>query len=353
LNMGNYYDRKGEVDKVIELLEKAVAARKDFPDAWFNLGNAYLRIKNCEKAISSYERALRYQPEFSSALKNLGFAYEQNENLEKAEEQYQKALALNKADATIYVNLGTLYAKQRRYDKAKDYYLRAVKLSPKDLTGWMGLRHLSLIKGDIPTYVRATLAVLHRLDAGAVTDAMRRLRELGYHEGVDSIIKLADKLAMTGDDLDGERLLAYSRVSRNDGRGRALHRRLNSLPQKSDALRLCLAEYEYRTHAYDKTLEQLDNVTSHELSYHLLLWKAMIGMHQQDKVCGLIETYLDEHDDCFEGWFLLARAKLATKGRDEARESLVRALQNGFADFDAIGEDAGLKALYDELSADK
>ncbi|MBD3391822.1 MAG: tetratricopeptide repeat protein [Chitinivibrionales bacterium] len=351
LNMGDYYDRRGETAKAIELFEKAVEARRDFSDGWFNLGNAYASAGDHARAVDAYRRALRIQPEFPSALKNLGFAHEQMDEYDEAEECYTKALELNRTDASLYVNLASIFAKQRRYDRAKDYFLRAVKLSPREPAGWMGLRHLSLLKGDIPTYVKSTLAILHRLDAKTIAESVRKLRELEYWEGVDSIVQLADKLKVEGVELDAERLVAYARGRKNHPQCAGLYQRLASSAPQSSAVSACLAEYEFVLGNFTKALTYLEHAPKNDLPMLKLFWMSLIGLKDWDTAESSLDDYLHGHKDCFVAWFLRARIMAALDRMDEAKASLVRALENGFTDLDAVKSDAKLKKLYDDISS--
>jgi len=351
LNMGNYYDRMGDYGAAAGMFEKAVESKRDFADGWFNLGNARMAMKNYPKAIEAFERAIRLQPEFPSAYKNLGFSHEQIEEYDEAERCYAQALEFNKTDATLYVNLANIYAKQRKYDKSKEFYLKAVRLSPREPAGWMGLRNLSLLKGDIHAYVKSTCAVLHRLNASAIADSLRRLRELRFTEGIDAVLKLADKLDVQNDEVDAERLLAYRRNNPQDGRCRALYRRLSSLPVAPPSVMQCLAEYEYLTGDYARAIDRLEKLGKDDAQAQKLLWMSLIEAGKAAKAGDLIQTFLDSHHDCFDAWFLLARIRAGENRESEARECLVKALEHGFTDLDALEKTPLLKKIYAGLSA--
>ena len=350
LNMGNYYDHIGEIEKAIEMFKKAAATRPYFSEAWFNLGNAYLENKQYENAIEVFEKSLKYNPKFSSALKNIGYAYEQIENYEKAEEYYLKTLDLNKTDHALYINIATIYTKLEMYDKSKDFFLRAVKISPNDAAGWMGLRKLSLKKGDIKTYVKSTLAILHRLDSKEILESLKVLRKLRQHESIDRILKSADKLGTSSNELDVERMLVYARSDKNKDKAEIIYRRLSGKAPASAHTLHCLAEYCMKIEDYDSAIKHISDIDNKEVSDMELLWDVLVEKKEIDTAEQLIESYLQDNQDCFEGWYQLARIRSIRSDKGKAKDCLLRALEAGFTDLDLLDKDPQLKEIYDTIA---
>jgi tetratricopeptide (TPR) repeat protein len=348
--MGNYYYERKEFERAVEMFERVVKVTPDFTDAWFNLGNAYGKLQNNEKAIVAYKRALRYKGDFASALKNLGYIYEQTKAFAQAEECYRKAIEANNTDAGLYSNLGALYTKQNRFDEAKEYFVRAVKLSPVGMAGWMGLRHLSLVKGDIATYVRSTLAIFSRLGNDAVAQAAAALRELEHFEECDTILARADVDSRTGYVLDSERLLSLQRKGVQSGTVVALEKRLASLVAPPESVRLGLACYYFNGSQYDKVIRLLSNIDNKKLQYHTLLWRAFIGQKEFEHAEKKIQEYLEGNADCGDAWFYRAKVHLLRGEKEPAREAIVRALENGFTHPDIFDNEPELKSLIDSLS---
>jgi tetratricopeptide (TPR) repeat protein len=351
LNVGNCWANKGIHDKACEFFLKVVELRPDFADGWFNLGNSYSSMEKFPEAIESFEKALKYEREFPSALKNLGFVHEQMGNFAAALSSYLKALELSKGDATLHINIANSYVALNKFDEAKSHYLLSVKLSPKEIAGWMGLRHLALLKGDIEAYAKSTLAVAGRLSQEALAESIMVLRELDHIGYVDEIICRIDGDNISGDDIDAERLLAYQRTDSYPGKIIALSRRLKEQSSPSDHIRSCLARYAFDIKDYSGALRNLELLTTRRVSDHRLLWQTCCALSQWDKAQTLLREYLDGHNDCFDAWYFLSKVKMARGEPVAAREFLIKALEFGFSDMEMLGKDTELKSLFDSLSA--
>jgi tetratricopeptide (TPR) repeat protein len=349
LNLGNCYADGGMVDEAAGLFRKAVELKPDFSDAWFNLGNASCTLGKFPEAIEAFEKSIKFQREFPSALKNIGFAYEQMGNLDAALDHYLKALALNRGDASLYVNIANVYVVKENYDEAKSNYLLAVKLSPKEIAGWMGLRHIALLKGDIESYAKSTLAVSGRLTQEAFAESLMVLRELGHFDKVDDILCKLDDDGVTGDDIDAERLLAYQRTDSYPGKIIALSKRLKAISSPSDHLRSCLGRYAFDVEDFEAALGYLESISVLRMSDRKLRWQTCIALSMLDKAQKLLREYLDEHNDCFDAWYFLAKVKTLRDEPKAAREFLIKALEFGFSDMEMLEKDKKLKEIFDSL----
>jgi tetratricopeptide (TPR) repeat protein len=350
LNMGNYHDRRGEYTEAISMFERAVASKRDFVDGWFNLGNAYLNAKNYPKAAESYRRALRISPDFPSAMKNLGYACEQMGDLDEAQLFYGRALEYNKTDAMLYVNLASINTRLKKYDKARDLYLKAMQLSPREPAGWLGLRQLSILKGDIPTYIKSTLAVLRKLDNSSITESLRCLRELKCQSGVEAILKLADKLEISGDGIDAERLLAYNSLAEKESECRAIYRRLLALASPPETISLCMAEYEFGIGKYEKALGRIERTGGDDSSGVRLKWMSLLSLGRTGEAEKIVRDYLSSHSDCFDAWFTLAGICADSNRNSEAKECLVMAMETGFTDMDSMGKYPALQKIFKSIA---
>ena len=153
---------------------------------------------------------------------------------EKAEQCYIKAAGINRLDSGIHVNLGSLYIRQGRYEEAKRHFLKAVRLAPSNIMGWTGIRQLALLRGDLSTFTRSTLAVLPRLSDEVLACSIEILYELNQISRAEALLFQADRMGKDGDLLDVQRLLIYRRKGINQGRVVAIYKRLSGMSDPQD-----------------------------------------------------------------------------------------------------------------------
>ncbi|MBN2035162.1 MAG: tetratricopeptide repeat protein [Chitinispirillaceae bacterium] len=353
LNLGNYHAGKGNYPEAAGLFERAIEAKPDFADAWFNLGNTCLALKDHEKARHAFERAIRYRREFPSALKNLGFVYEQCGQLEKAVETLDAASRIDKADAGIQINLANAYLMMERFDEAKNCFLKAVRLAPKNTAGWLGLRHLALLKGDIQTYMRATLAIMPRLSGGAVAKTVEILCEFNHRHEAGEVVDSADACGKGGDDLDAQRLVVYRLQNRNKSRQTALYKRLSSTGGLSDAALKALGTYAVENNDFESALRHLRRMKTADATAGYLTVRALMALGHQRQAREALEKATGQWPQNGALRFLRARLEHSEGRRDKARQYLIEALDLGFDTMDEIKKDPEMAYLFATLTAER
>lgn len=92
---GNQYFKKGEYQRAIAELEKAIAWQPDFAPAYNRLGMAYAILKDFEKAEKNFQKVIELAPEVDQGYLNLGLLYELKGERDRAIFLLEKALALN------------------------------------------------------------------------------------------------------------------------------------------------------------------------------------------------------------------------------------------------------------------
>ncbi|MBN1127462.1 MAG: tetratricopeptide repeat protein [Chitinispirillaceae bacterium] len=345
LNLGNYHADKGNARTAIGLFERAIETRPDFADAWFNLGNTHLVLKDYDAARNAFERAVRYRREFPSALKNLGFVYEHLGNGGKAVEQYRAAAGIAPVDATIQINLANALLGLGQSDEAKNCFLKAVRLAPKNTAGWLGLRHIALLKGDLPTYLRATLAIMPHLSGDVLAQSVDALLEHNHFDGAAEIVRSADSCNKESDELDAMRLVVYGRQKNNPGRQTALYRRLSMLPSPSDFILKALGMFTFETRDMTAALGYLQMMRKTDPGSAYLLIACLIALDKTDAARMKLDEALKRWPSSGSLLFLDARLAAGAKDMDRARTSLLAALDCGFDALDEIKKDPALSGL--------
>ncbi len=94
------YAQLDDTARAFELLERALKARPDYPEALNNLGILYLRTRRRDEAVASFERAIEVAPDFDQPYVNLARVHIIEGNKEEARAILQKLLARKPNHAT-------------------------------------------------------------------------------------------------------------------------------------------------------------------------------------------------------------------------------------------------------------
>lgn len=351
LNMGNCHARKGDTAGARAFFERAIAVKPDYADGWFNFGNTWLSEKNYQKAAFAFEKALKYQREFPSALKNLGYVHEQRSDWEKAADCYRQAALLEKVDAGIQINLANACMALDQFEEAKDCFLKAVKLAPKNTAGWMGLRHLALMKGDLPTYMRATNAVLPHLSETAIATTIGILLGLHHLKEAREIVLGADRCNKQSDELDAQRLLAYRLCNIQAGRCQEIYKRLLSQasPGRADSIGKALAWYAFECADFTEAKEHGRAVQQADQKTRSIIVRSHLALGERKEALELVKRYSAEQPANSEMLFLLACCELEEGNMSKAGKDFLLALENGFSDIEEINRYPAFKLLFEKI----
>jgi len=350
LNLGNCHFGNGEYSAARECFEKACATQADLPDGWYNLGNACIELELFDEARHAFEKALRYRQEFPSALKNLGWVYEREGRLSDALQCYIDALATRKSDAALHSNLGNVYVKLQRYDDAKKSFLTAIRLAPHDIGGWMGLRGYALAKGDLETFVRATLAVLGRLSDDVLVKSIEILYDLQQTDHADEVLSQAQRIGRKGDMYDVLRLLLQQRKGNADEPDRVVLDRLLTIKKPSDAVCRGLARYFLDCKKYEETIRYVSFLEHPDGRAAGLRWRAMVALDKVNEARREMLADLSGNGASGDLYFLLADIEARRGNRLRARTLLVYALDYGFCHMQEIHENPVLHEIFESMT---
>ncbi len=124
--------QSGKYDQAIDLINRAIAIKPDFAEAYNNLGTALRALRRLDEAMIAYQNALTYKPDFIDAHFNLGTALVDKGLYAEAATSYQKVLGFNPEYTTAYYSLGQVLQQMGEPQQAIPYCQKAIALQPKN-----------------------------------------------------------------------------------------------------------------------------------------------------------------------------------------------------------------------------
>jgi tetratricopeptide (TPR) repeat protein len=122
-NLGGILLLRGELEPAADLLQAALRAKPDFPEALDNLGTVRDRQGRRDEAVALFREALRSNPYFANAHNNLGVALAQQGKPSEAMDHFRDAIRIRPSFAKAHLNLGlTLERLGRTEDSVVAYY---------------------------------------------------------------------------------------------------------------------------------------------------------------------------------------------------------------------------------------
>ncbi len=174
--LGSLYVVLQRENEAIEVLEKALEAAPDDPDANYWLGIAYQGIGNFEQAEYYLRRTIALSPEREEAYNALGYFFaESGTNLDEAVALIQKALKKSPNNGAYLDSLGWVYFKQGKLNDALKQLEKAVVYMPNSVEIQDHLGEVYLKKGLKKQAVAAwQKAIQLAPDNTAILEKLRR-----------------------------------------------------------------------------------------------------------------------------------------------------------------------------------
>jgi Tfp pilus assembly protein PilF len=120
----------------------------DNPDALNNLGQRYQKEGEIEKAIVEFKKSLALRPNHAGTLNNLGVCYGRLNRFKEAEETFMKALAVNPKDIFALNNLAVLNRQTGKLGQARRYAEKAIEIEPNYANGRYTLGSIYAMSGE-------------------------------------------------------------------------------------------------------------------------------------------------------------------------------------------------------------
>ncbi|HXJ37889.1 MAG TPA: tetratricopeptide repeat protein [Bryobacteraceae bacterium] len=177
------YDRalkakeKGEDEKAIEYLKKAIAVDPEFSAAINNLGATYLRLDRTDLAVEQFQRAIAVDPHAAVPSSNLALALLMQNEYADAERAARRAVDLNRGGTSGLMVLGASLVLEGKFTAEAERSLKRVAAqfaSAKLLLAmWLvGRGEIVTAKEQLRTYialgeqpgVKMATELLHRIE---------------------------------------------------------------------------------------------------------------------------------------------------------------------------------------------
>lgn len=128
--VGLWYVYRGEYQRAISILTRAVAEGPSDLEVDFALGKAYLYMGQFSDAANIFSRLIEYRPRYTRYYSFLGEAYREAGRLMESGEILERARKLDSMDVPNLINLANTYFRLGWYEKTEQYLLQARELNP-------------------------------------------------------------------------------------------------------------------------------------------------------------------------------------------------------------------------------
>lgn len=129
-SLGNAYFQKGNYQAAKEKLESGLEINDESPEALFDLGNTYFKLEQPEKAIA-YERAFALEESFWPALNNVGLVEYEQGKTEAAIDKWQRVLEVDSEQAEPRLALAVAYYARGEEEKGIELAEAALALDER------------------------------------------------------------------------------------------------------------------------------------------------------------------------------------------------------------------------------
>lgn len=168
LNLGVEYLKRGDYEKALEKLNRALEADPKYPPTYNALGILYQKLGKPDEAEGYFKRALRINSADPHTLNNYGQLLCAEERYEDAEKAFLKA-----ADNPLYetpeislTNAGTCALKSGNVEAAETHFREALNINPRVAIALLQMSQLSYDNGN---YLSARAYLQRYLEVGKHT----------------------------------------------------------------------------------------------------------------------------------------------------------------------------------------
>lgn len=168
LNLGVEYLKRGDYEKALNKLNRALEADPKYPPTYNALGILYQKLGKPNEAEGYFKRALRINPADPHTLNNYGQLLCAEERYEDAEKAFLKAAGnpLYETPEMSLTNAGTCALKSGNVEAAETHFREALNINPRVAIALLQMSQLSYDNGN---YLSARAYLQRYLEVGKHT----------------------------------------------------------------------------------------------------------------------------------------------------------------------------------------
>jgi eukaryotic-like serine/threonine-protein kinase len=145
-------------------LERAIQLDGSLPDAYVTMGQIHDLKGKRELALQEFQHALDLDPRNALATRALARAYERSGRVADAEAAFKKAIALKPDDWESYNRIGNFYDRQGKYPEAIKALQRALEMTPDNAEVYLNLGATYIDSGDATALPAAEQALKRSIE---------------------------------------------------------------------------------------------------------------------------------------------------------------------------------------------
>lgn len=130
-------------------MQRALAFKADYAQAWLGRGLALHARKRLDEARECFDRAIQIQPDYFEAHNNRGVVLNELNRMDEALDSFAPALKAEPNYVDAYSNRGNALRALNRLDEACDSYRHALAIKPDYAEAHFNLSLCQLLGGDL------------------------------------------------------------------------------------------------------------------------------------------------------------------------------------------------------------
>lgn len=305
--------------------ERAVASDEYLATAWVNRGLVRWRQGKYEDAFQDLRQALVLEPLNADAHYGIALVRKSQANLSAAETEVRQAIQKQPVNWVYYTLLGELCFEGGRYEEAEKAYQRIIELAPAN---FFGLRNLG-----------AVLYMQGKLEAAAslFQQALQIQPEPSLYSSLGTLY--------FSQGLYTQSVAAFEKAIDMGGYSNTYH----SWGNLGDAYRWAPDSDDKAKDAYLRAIQLLkEREPNPDIGTQTRLALYLAKRGDQQEALKLLESIPNPSKDEASSWFRLATAREICGQRDEALAALQAALQAGFS-LSEVQRDPELLELREDI----